>query len=272
MDKIIIEGLELFGNHGVFPEENALGQKFIVTAILYTDTRKAGMTDDLMYSIHYGEAAAKIKEWMENNTFSLIERAAEYICEKLLLEYPLLKQVTLRLEKPWAPVRLPLKTVAVEITRGWHEVYLSIGSNMGDKEANLQFAVEQLRKAEDIEVTAISDFLITEPYGYTEQDEFLNGCLKIRTLKTPHELLHFIHEIEQKAGRVRKIHWGPRTLDLDILFYDKLILEEDDLIIPHKEMEKRRFVLEPLVQIAPNFIHPLLKMSMEKLYANLTKN
>lgn len=270
MDKIIIEGLELFCNHGVFPEENKLGQKFVLSAILYTDTRKAGKTDDLTCSVHYGEAALKMKEWMENNTFALIERAAEYVCEKLLLEYPLLKQVTLKLEKPWAPVGLPLKTVGVEITRGWHDVYLSIGSNMGDKEAQLRFAIEELNGSPDTAVTAVSDFIVTEPYGYKEQDEFLNGCLKLKTLKTPYELLDFIHEIEQKAGRERLIHWGPRTLDLDILFYDKLIMEEDDLIIPHKEMEKRQFVLEPLVQIAQNYVHPLLNLSIDKLYENLT--
>lgn len=271
MDKIIIEGLELFCNHGVFPEENKLGQKFILSATLYTDTRKAGRTDALEYSIHYGEAALKIKDWMENNTFALIERAAEYVCENLLLEYPLLKQVTLKLEKPWAPVGLPLKTVGVEITRGWHEAYLSIGSNMGDKESHLRFAIEELGAFPDTKVEAVSDFIVTEPYGYTDQDEFLNGCLKIKTLKTPYELLDFLHEIEAKAGRERIIHWGPRTLDLDILFYDKLILEEDDLIIPHKEMEKRQFVLEPLVQIAPNFVHPLANLSIDKLYHNLTK-
>lgn len=271
MDKIIIEGLELFCNHGVFPEENKLGQKFVVTAVLYTDTRRAGKTDEMEASIHYGEAALKIKNWMENNTFALIERAAEFVCEKLLLEYDLLKKVTLKIEKPWAPVGLPLKTVAVEITRGWHEAYLSIGSNMGDKRAALLFAIEELKSAPDTEVSAVSDFIVTEPYGYTEQEEFLNGCLKIRTLKTPYELLDYIHEIEQKAGRERIIRWGPRTLDLDILFYDKLILEEDDLIIPHKEVEKRAFVLEPLMQIAPNFVHPLYNLTIEKLYTNLTK-
>lgn len=271
MDKIYIEGLELFCNHGVFPEENRLGQKFVVSAILYTDTRKAGRTDELEYSIHYGEVSLRIKELMEQHTFKLLERAAEFVCEKLLLEYPLLKKITLKIEKPWAPVGLPLKTVAVEITREWHEVYLSIGSNMGDKKANLEFAIEQLRSQEDTSVTAVSDFIVTEPYGYTEQDEFLNGCLKLKTLKTPYELLDFIHWIEKEAGRVREIHWGPRTLDLDILFYDKLILEEEDLIIPHKEIPKREFVLKPLVQIAPNFRHPISGFSIQELYTNLTK-
>lgn len=272
MDCIIIEGLELFCNHGVFPEENVLGQKFVVSAKLYTDMRKAGKTDDLMASIHYGEAAARIKEILENNTYKLIERAAEVVCEDLLLTYPLLSKITLRLEKPWAPVGLPLKTVAVEMTRQWHEVYLSIGSNMGDKEKYLRDAIKALDSPPDCRVEKVSDLIVTEPYGYTEQDEFLNGCLKLSTLKTPHELLDFLHEVEHSAGRERKIHWGPRTLDLDILLYDKMILEEDDLIIPHKEMEKRRFVLEPLVQIAPNFRHPVSNLTIERLYENLTKN
>lgn len=272
MDCIIIEGLELFCNHGVFSEENVLGQKFLVSAKLYTDTRKAGKTDDLTASIHYGEAAARIKEILEMNTYKLIERAAEVVCENLLLTYPLLSKVTLRLDKPWAPVGLPLKTVAVEITRQWHEVYLSIGSNMGDKEKYLKDAIKTLDSAPDCRVEKVSDLIVTEPYGYTEQDKFLNGCLKLSTLKTPHELLDFLHEVERGAGRERKIHWGPRTLDLDILFYDKRILEEDDLIIPHKEMEKRQFVLEPLVQIAPNFRHPVSNLTIERLYENLTKN
>lgn len=272
MDRIIIEGLELFCNHGVFPEENVLGQKFLVSAILYTDTRKAGKTDELTASIHYGEVSLRIKEILEKNTYQLIERAAEVVCETLLLEYPLLSKITLRLEKPWAPVRLPLKTVAVEITRQWHEVYLSIGSNIGDKERYLKDAIQSLEEEKDIKVEKVSDFIVTEPYGYTEQDEFLNGCIKLRTLKHPYELLDFLHDIEKNAGRERKIHWGPRTLDLDILFYDKLILEEDDLIIPHKEIEKREFVLKPLVQIAPNFRHPVSNLTIERLYENLTKN
>lgn len=272
MDRIIIEGLELFCKHGVFPEENVLGQKFLVSAILYTDTRKAGKSDDLTASIHYGEVAARIKELMENNTFQLIETAAEFVCERLLMEYPLLKEITLRLDKPWAPVGLPLKSVGVEISRRWHDVYLSIGSNMGDKEQYLNHAVEMLMEQEDIIVKKVSDFIVTKPYGYTNQDDFLNGCLYLRTLKQPYELLDYLHEVEKCAGRERKIHWGPRTLDLDILFYDKLILEDDELIIPHKEIEKREFVLKPLVQIAPNFRHPVSGNSVQTLYENLTKN
>jgi dihydroneopterin aldolase/2-amino-4-hydroxy-6-hydroxymethyldihydropteridine diphosphokinase len=271
MDQIKIEGLEIFANHGVFPEENVLGQKFVVSAILYTDTRKAGRTDEITDSIHYGEISQRIKTLMEENTWKLLERAAEVICERLLSEYDLLKEITLTIEKPWAPVRLPLKTVSVTITRKWHTAFLGIGSNLGEKEAYLNQAVETLKKTEDIRVKKVSDWIVTKPYGYVEQDDFLNGCIQIETLKTPYELLDFLHEVEQQANRERLIHWGPRTLDLDILFYDKITMEEDDLIIPHKEIEKRAFVLQPLAQIAPNFRHPVSGLTIEKLYELLDK-
>lgn len=106
-------------------------------------------------------------------------------------------------------------------------------------------------------MTAVSDFITTAPYGYVEQDDFLNGCLLLDTLLTPEELLDRLHEIEQEEKRERLIHWGPRTLDLDIIFYDDLVLDTDTLHIPHVEMHKRDFVLKPLAQIAPWMRHPL---------------
>ena len=117
LDKIAIEGLEGFANHGVFPEENKLGQKFVVSVTLYTDTRRAGETDDLSASIHYGEAAHAIDEFMRVHTFKLIETAAESVAAMLLDRYPGAYGVRVKLEKPWAPVGLPLRTVSVEIER-----------------------------------------------------------------------------------------------------------------------------------------------------------
>lgn len=271
MDQIRIEKLEVFANHGVFPEENVLGQKFIVSATLYTNTRKSGQSDKISDAIHYGNVCHRIKELMENNTFKLLEKAAEFICEKLLLEYDMLQKITLTIQKPWAPIMLPLETVSVEITREWHRVYLGIGSNMGERETYLNDAVKALDAEPDIIVKRVSDWIVTKPYGYVEQEDFLNGCIEIRTLKLPYELLEFLHKIEHAAGRKRIVRWGPRTLDLDILFYDKLIMEEDDLVIPHKEIEKREFVLKPLCQIAPNFRHPINHLSVENMYELLDK-
>ena len=269
MDKIHIKNLEVFAKHGVFPEENVLGQKFVISAVLYTSTREAGKTDDLTKSIHYGEVSQFITEFMEQNTFKLLETVAERLAEELLLRTEHLEKVSLEIKKPWAPVGLPLETVSVEIERGWHTAYIALGANLGDKEANLRLGVEALRATKGCQVLAVSDFLVTEPYGGVEQDDFLNGAMKIRTLLTPHELLERLHEIEQEAKRERVVRWGPRTLDLDILLYDDLILDEEELHIPHIEMYKRDFVLKPLCQIAPYVRHPVYNRTAAELLAAL---
>lgn len=271
MDKIHIKNLEVFARHGVFPEENALGQKFVVSAVLYTSTREAGGADDLAKSIHYGEVSRFITEFMEQNTFQLLETAAERLAEELLLNTERLEKIRLEIKKPWAPVGLPLETVSVEIERGWHTAYIALGSNLGDKEANLRLGVEGLRFTRGCRVEAVSDFLVTAPYGGVEQDDFLNGAMKIRTLLTPHELLERLHEIEQEAKRERVVRWGPRTLDLDILLYDVLILDEEELHIPHIEMYKRDFVLKPLCQIAPYARHPVYNRTAAELLADLER-
>lgn len=268
-DKISIKNLEVFANHGVFPEENKLGQKFLVTATLYTDTRNAGMRDDLTQSIHYGIVSQKITDFLQEHTYQLIETAAEQLVQELLLHTEHLQAITLELKKPWAPVGLPLETVSVTITRGWHTAYIALGSNMGDKKAYLDGAVKAISEIEGCELLRISDYICTAPYGGVEQDDFLNACLSLRTLLTPHELLGRLHEIEQAAKRERLIHWGPRTLDLDILMYDDLVMDTEDLIIPHIEMHLRDFVLKPLAQIAPWKRHPLLGLTVAQILAQL---
>lgn len=269
MDKIEIRDLEIFANHGVFPEETALGQKFVVSAVMYTETRPAGLTDDLSASINYGEVSHMITDFLQKNTYKLLEAAVENLAETLLLSLPLLKKITLRIEKPWAPVGLPLKTVAVEITRGWHTAYIAFGSNMGDKKKYLDNAIQGLRDMKEIVVEKVSEYLVTEPYGDVEQDEFLNGALRVRTLLSPEELLDRLHVLEQAADRKRVIHWGPRTLDLDILFYDQEIIDMPDLHIPHIDLHNRDFVLVPMNQIAPYLRHPVLNQTISQLLDSL---
>ena len=140
-DEIHVENLEIFAHHGVFPEETRLGQKFLISLTLYVNSRPAGKSDCLEQSVHYGEVSSFVTDYMKQNTFKLIEAAAEHLAEELLLRYPLLKGITLELKKPWAPVGLPLETVSVKITRFWHTAYLSLGSNMGDKAGYLNMAV-----------------------------------------------------------------------------------------------------------------------------------
>lgn len=265
MDEIRIDNLEVYAYHGVFPEENKKGQLFFVNMVLYTDTRNAGQADELTLSTHYGEVCHFVSDWMQKNTCKLIETVAENIAREVLMEFPLVEALDVEIRKPQAPIGLPFESVSVKIHRGWHKAYIAIGSNMGEKEKYLQEAIAGLAEHEQIIVTQTSALITTEPYGGVEQDSFLNGMLEIKTLLTPHELLDYLHELEQKAGRERIVRWGPRTLDLDIVFYDKMIFEDDVLIIPHVDMENRDFVLKPMVELNPNFRHPILQKTMKQL-------
>ena len=269
MDKVKIRDLEIYARHGVYPEETALGQKFLVSLVLEMDTRRAGLTDELAEAVDYGKIAHDTERFLTGHTFKLLEAAAEHLAEKLLLSYSLVKRITVEIKKPWAPVLLPLDTVSVEITRKWHQVYLSIGSNMGDKKAHLNRALEFLSRDQKIRVGKVSDFIVTKPYGYEKQEDFLNGAVELFTLYPPGELLNVLHKAEEDGNRERIIHWGPRTIDLDILFYDDEVVSEPDLIIPHVEMGRREFVLRPLCQIAPWKTHPLLHKCVAEMLEEL---
>jgi dihydroneopterin aldolase / 2-amino-4-hydroxy-6-hydroxymethyldihydropteridine diphosphokinase len=272
VDKIKIKDLEIYCHHGVNKEETILGQKFLVSAVLYTNIEKAGKLDDIRYSTSYAEVSHFIKEFMKKNTYQLIEAVAENMSSGILKTFPLIEKIVLEVKKPWAPILLPLDTVSVEVKRGWHSVYVGIGSNLGNKEENLNQAISLLNEDEDCRVVKISDFLITKPVGPIEQEDFLNGALKVKTLRTPEELLDLVGEIENKLKRKRTVHWGPRTIDLDILLYDDWIVQTDRLIIPHCEMQNRKFVLEPLSNIAPTVKHPILDKTIYYLNQEFDKD
>ena len=271
MDQIRIENLRIFAHHGVYQEENEKGQNFYINAVLETDTMSAGILDDLSLSTNYGEVCRFLDAYVKGHTYKLIETVAERTAEALLLTFPLVRRVTLEVRKPEAPIPLTFESVSVRIERGWHKAYLSCGSNMGDRRKHLEEAVAALRADEKCRVLKVSDWIETPPYGGVEQDDFLNGSIELSTLYTPQMLLEKLHEIEQAHGRERKVHWGPRTLDLDILLYEDRILYTKDLIVPHIDMHNRCFVLDPLMQIAPYAEHPVLHKSVWQMYEALVK-
>lgn len=266
MDRIIIKNLEVFGYHGVLPEETRLGQKFLVSCVLFLDIRQAGINDDIESTVDYGTAAHFIQEYMETHTYKLIESAAEHLTRELLKFHERVQQVELEIKKPWAPIGLSLGYAAVKICRKWHEVYIGLGSNLGDKTKYIRNAVKSLSQMKECRIERMSELIETEPYGGVVQDRFLNGVLKMSTVFTPGQLLERLHKLEREAGRVRNVRWGPRTLDLDILFYDDEIIEESDLHIPHIDMINREFVLGPMAEIAPHKKHPIYGKTMKELF------
>ncbi len=269
MDEIRIENLNLYAYHGVYEEEQKNGQNFFVNLTLYTDTQKAGKSDDLSLSIDYGQVCLFIAKWMKEHTYKLLEAVAENLSEAILLQFPLAREIDFEICKPEAPIPLPFENVSVRIRRGWHPVYLSVGSNMGNRSGYLKLAYDELNQNSRIRNLKSSSVLETKPYGGVEQDDFMNAVFALDTMLTPAELLEELHRIEQMAHRERKIHWGPRTLDLDILLYDKLIYEDENLIIPHVDMENREFVLKPLCELAPNYRHPILQKTIKQLLDGL---
>lgn len=135
-----------------------------------------------------------------------------------------------------------------------HNVYLALGSNMGDRERNLSDAIEQISNMGKTILKAVSNIYETKPVGYLEQEDFLNMAVAIETELEPLVLLHKLQEIEKLLGRTREIHWGPRTIDIDILLYNDSKINAPRLVVPHPRMFERAFVLKPLKDIYPGTV------------------
>ena len=146
--------------------------------------------------------------------------------------------------------------------------YIALGSNLGDKEKNLRRALLLLTQ-QGVEVVRVSSFLSTEPYGVTDQPQFLNAVACVRTSLAPLALLDVLLATELAMGRVRLRHWGERNIDLDLLLYEDVVLDTPRLHLPHPDMQNRDFVLLPLAEIAPELKHPTLQKTICELKENL---
>ena len=149
-----------------------------------------------------------------------------------------------------------------------HIAYIGIGSNLGDKLKHCEKAISEISKIDRHKLLARSSFFKTQPIGYTSQDWFVNGVIKIETDLEAPELFRTLKAIESQLGRTETFRWGPRTIDLDILFFDDVETHTEELQIPHPQIQNRQFVLIPLAEIDRNFIHPVLKKTLQELLNN----
>ncbi len=269
MDEIQIEGLKIYGYHGVYPEEEARGQDFVLSVRLFLSLQEAGLSDDLDKSISYEEVCLFLKAEFNKERHQLIETVAERLSAALFDKYPGLKELEIKLSKPDAPIDAQFKNVSVCIRRKRHIVYLAYGANEGECEKQIDGGLKMIDEDPHCGIIRRTQPIITTPYGGVEQQDFYNGAVKIWTLYEPYELLRFLHRVEEAQGldRSKKQHWGPRPLDLDIIFFDDIILDEEDLVIPHPDMAARDFVLKPLAELAPFYRHPITKKTVAEMAA-----
>jgi 2-amino-4-hydroxy-6-hydroxymethyldihydropteridine diphosphokinase len=149
-----------------------------------------------------------------------------------------------------------------------HMAYIGIGSNLGDKLRHCEEAISEIIKIDHHKLLAQSSLFKTRPIGYTSQDWFVNGVIKIETDLGAPELFRTLKAIESKLGRTETFRWGPRTIDLDILFFDDMEIHTEELHIPHPQIQNRQFVLIPLAEIDRNLIHPVFKKTIQELLNN----
>ncbi len=264
MSSIDIYNLKVTACHGVLLEEKINRQPFYFDVSMKYDFTAAAKDDDLNLTLNYDEIMHSISDFCKDNTFNLIETLCHRTATMLMRKYPI-DSVSITVKKPQAPVSLPFDNVSVTTNLTRTTALLSLGSNMGDRQAYLDNAIKRLQANQDINVQNVSAPFENPPYGGVAQLPFINMAVKLSTYLSPYELLEYIHLIESEAQRDRSVHWGDRTLDMDIIFYGDCVIDSEALTIPHPDYINRDFVLKPLKEIAPDFVCPLIKKRIRDL-------
>lgn len=268
-DYIRLKDMEIIHNHGFFQEEKTLGQKFVLDIKVYVDMDKVTKSEDLDDTINYGLLASYVQELFTEETLSLIENVGDKIAKNVLVRFPVAEAIEVIVKKPWAPVGYILERPEISINRKWERVFLGIGSNVGSKKDNLDSVVNYLERDPGFKKVKASNYIETSAWGVEDQDNFLNGAIEVMTYYNPEELLNILQDLEEEIGREKTYKWGPRVIDIDILFFGNEIIYSDDLKVPHPYIYERDFVLEPLNELAPYFIDPVSRKQLRHLLEDL---
>lgn len=261
-DTIEVTGIRARGYHGVFPHERRDGQDFVVDITLEADLEPAGHSDDLSQTVNYAEVAALVVRHIEGQPYDLIERLAAVIAADALGAPAcavLVDAVTVTVHKPHAPVGVEFGDVTVRVRRERPPVpvVIALGTNLGDRYATLAHAEMALADRVCVSPVVISDYVETDPVGGPDQGDYLNAVAVGMTRLSPSRVLRTLHAIEAEMGRVREVHWGPRTLDLDLVQYGDPHVDGDlthdaaHLRLPHPRAHERGFVLLPWLDAEP---------------------
>lgn len=255
-DHILISDLRVVSVVGVLEHERENPQPLRVDVDIHVDLHDAGMSDDLSETVHYGEVCTALVAVARAHSDQLLERLAQRMADTVLT-FPRVAAVDLTLTKLRPPIPEDVRTSAVRIHRvktsssalAAHSAVIALGTNLGDRVAYLQFAIDRLGES----IVKQSQVFETDPVGGPDgQGAYLNMVVEITTELDPYALLRWLHRIEADAGRSRTVHWGPRTLDLDLLFFDDVVIAGGNLAVPHPRYAERRFVLAPLSEVRPD--------------------
>ena len=259
-DRVRLLGVRGTGFHGVFEHERREGQEFVVDVELTVDLAPAGASDDLADTVNYGDIGASVLARIEGEPHDLVETLAELVARDAL-SHAAVDEVTVTVHKPQAPVGVPFGDVAVEVTRRRDAVpvVVALGANLAHggspPEVTLAAAVTCLGPDIGLDAVAVSGFYDTEPVGGPEQPAYVNAVVTATTTLSPTSLLRELHGVEARFGRERTVHWGARTLDLDLVQYGDpasgtdVTCERARLTLPHPRAHERAFVLVPWLEL-----------------------
>lgn len=256
-DQIRISELRAMAVVGALPHEREAAQPLQIDLVLDVDLHDAGRSDELGETVHYGLVADQVSALVTESKDVLLERLATRIADEVLT-FGRVEAVEVELTKLRPPIAVDAATTSVRIRRTiadrehspptTHRAFIALGSNLGDRESYLRLAVAGLSP-----IVAQSQVYETDPVGGPDdQGAYLNMVVELETTLDPFALLRRCQRIEGEAMRQRVVHWGPRTLDVDIVLYDDVVIESPELVVPHPRFAERRFVLTPLSEIAPD--------------------
>lgn len=261
MDRILIDDLRVLAVIGALAHERESAQPIRVDLSIGVDLHDAGRSDELDDTVNYGLVAERVTQAVSDSKHVLLERLAADVAD-VVLGFDRVEDVEVTITKLRPPVPVPVASTAVRIRRARdaadvaplrsHSAIVALGSNLGDRRSYLRLAVRELGT-----VTAMSQVYETAPIGGPDaQGPYLNMVVRVDTPLDPFAFLRRCQRIEASALRQRVVHWGPRTLDVDLLFFDDVHIVSDELIVPHPHINERRFVLAPLSEVAPDRCPP----------------